>query len=100
MMQDGMPDRIENSLLHVLFDEKDGSMVCAALNEAKPLLQQELKELTGDKYADLTLRLKKGLHSEETPKRKLEELKRDVADNPLVKETSDLFAGVIVDVFE
>ena len=100
MMQDGMPDRIENSLLHVLFDEKDGSMVCAALNEAKPLLQQELKELTGDKYSDLTLRLKKGLHSEETPKRKLEELKRDVADNPLVKETSDLFAGVIVDVFE
>lgn len=100
MMQDGVPDRIENSLLHVLFDEKDGSMVCSALNEAKPLLQQELKELTGDKYADLTFRLKKGLHSEETPKRKLEELKRDVADNPLVKETSDLFAGVIVDVFE
>lgn len=100
MMQDGVPDRIENSLLQVLFDEKDGNMVCAALNESRQLLQRELRELTGDRHADLTLRLKKGLHLEEAPKRKLEELKRDVADNPLVKEASDLFAGVIVDVFE
>jgi DNA polymerase-3 subunit gamma/tau len=100
VMSSGVADRIENSMLYVNFDAKDDTMIYQIVTKAKNMLVQELRNLTGDRFADITLGLKEGIHTPAVPKRTLEELKREVSSNPMVMETADLFAGSIVDVME
>ena len=100
VMSSGVADRIENSMIYVNFDAKDDVMIYQIVTKAKNMLVQELRKLTGDRFADITLGLKEGIHTPAVPKRTLEELKRDVSSNPMVMETADLFAGSIVDVME
>lgn len=100
VMSSGVADRIENSMLYVNFDAKDDVMIYQIVTKAKNMLVQELRNLTGDRFADITLGLKEGIHTPAVPKRTLEELKREVSSNPMVMETADLFAGSIVDVME
>ena len=100
VMSSGLADRIENSMLYVNFDARDDVMIYQIVTKAKNMLVQELRKLTGDRFADITLGLKEGIHTPAVPKRTLEELKRDVSSNPMVMETADLFAGSIVDVME
>ena len=100
VMSGGLADRIENSMLFVNFDAKDGVMMFQIVSKEKSMLVQKLRQLTGDSYADIAFGLKEGLHAAAVPKRTLEELKRDVGSNPMVMETADLFSGMIVDVLE
>ncbi len=100
VMSGGVADRIESSMLYVNFDAKDDTMIYQIVSGAKKMLVQELRKLTGDNFADLTLGLKEGIRTPAVPKRTLEELKRDVRSNPMVMETADLFSGSIVDVME
>ena len=100
VMEGGTAERIENSLVYVFFDAGDGAMLLQMAAKEKPLIQQELRKMTGDEYADVAFALKEGLHSPGVKRRSLEELKQDVKNNPMVKETADLFSGVIVDVME
>ena len=100
VMSSGVADRIENSMLYVNFDAKDDVMIYQIVTKAKNMLVQELRKLTGDRFADITLGLKEGIHTPAVPKRTLEELKRDVSSNPMVMETVDLCGGSIVDVME
>lgn len=100
VMSSGVADRIESSMLYVNFDAKDDVMIYQIVTKAKEMLVQELRKLTGDRFADITLGMKEGIHTPAVPKRTLEELKRDVSSNPMVMETADLFAGTIVDVLE
>ena len=100
VMSSGVADRIESSMLYVNFDAKADVMIYQIVTKAKEMLVQELRKLTGDRFADITLGLKEGIHTPAVPKRTLEELKRDVGSNPMVMETADLFAGTIVDVLE
>ena len=100
LMQSGFPDRIENRTLFVAFDEKARIQDKELLEESKDFLLNELRLVTGDRTAVLSLFLRKGLLSEEKPGKQLEELKREASGNPMVRETQELFAGIIVDVFE
>lgn len=100
IMSGGVPDRIDNSMLYVNFDAKDDTMAYQMVSGEKKMLVQELRKQTGDIYADITFGLKEGIHTPAVPKRTLEELKRDVSSNPMVRETADLFSGIIVDVLE
>lgn len=100
VMSGGVADRIENSMMYVNFDARDDVMIYQIVTKAKNMLVQELRKLTGDRFADITLGLKEGIRTPAVPKRTLEELKRDVSSNPMVRETADLFAGSIVDVME
>ena len=100
MMLSGVAERIENSTVYVAFDEDSGNVSKVALEREREYLRNQLRILTGDKYADYSLYLKKGLFTVEAPRKKLDELKREAAENPMVRETADLFSGMIVDVFE
>ena len=100
MMAGGVPDRIESSMLYISFDAKDDVMLHQMVSNGKSLIQRELRTVTGDRFADVSLVLKEGLHERALPKRSLEELKKDVSANPMVQETVDLFSGVVVDVLE
>ena len=100
LMQSGFPDRIEGSTLFVAFDEKARKQDKELLEESIPFLLNELRMVTGDSSATLSFFLRKGLFNEEKPRKQLDELKREAAENPMVREAQDLFAGVIVDVFE
>ncbi len=100
VMSGGVADHIENSMMYVNFDARDDVMIYQIVTKAKNMLVQELRKLTGDRFADITLGLKEGIRTPAVPKRTLEELKRDVSSNPMVMETADLFAGSIVDVME
>ena len=100
IMSGGVPDRIDNSMLYVNFDAKDDTLAYQMVSGEKKMLVQELRKQTGDNYADITFGLKEGIHTPAVPKRTLEELKRDVSSNPMVRETADLFSGIIVDVLE
>lgn len=100
VMSGGVADHIENSMMYVNFDARDDVMIYQIVTKAKNMLVQELRKLTGDRFADITLGLKEGIRTPAVPKRTLEELKRDVSSNPMVRETADLFAGSIVDVME
>ena len=100
IMQSGFPDRIENRTLFVAFDEKAQKQDKELLEEAGTFLRNELCFVTGDREASLAFVLRKGLMSEEKPRKQLEELKKEAAENPMVREAKELFAGVIVDVFE
>ena len=100
VMSSGVADRIESSMLYVNFDAREDVMIYQIVTKAKNMLVQELRKLTGDRFADITLGMKEGIHTPAVPKRTLEELKRDVRTNPMVMETADLFAGTIVDVLE
>ncbi len=99
-MSAGIPDRIENSMLYVCFDSKDDIITFQLLSKSKEAIRNRLKKLTGDESAELEFQLKEGLHAAAVQKRSLEELKRDVGKNPMVRETADLFSGTIVDVLE
>ncbi len=100
IMSAGIPDRIENSMLYVCFDSKDDIITFQLLSKSKEAIRNRLKKLTGDESAELEFQLKEGLHAAAVQKRSLEELKRDVGKNPMVRETADLFSGTIVDVLE
>ncbi len=100
IMAAGLPDRIENSTLYVCFDSKDDKMAFQLVSKSKGSIRERLKNLTGDESADVEFQLKEGLHAAAVQKRSLEELKRDVSKNPMVRETADLFSGTIVDVLE
>ena len=100
VMSSGVADRIESSMLYVNFDAREDVMIYQIVTKAKNMLVQELRKLTGDRFADITLGMKEGIHTPAVPKRTLEELKQDVRTNPMVMETADLFAGTIVDVLE
>lgn len=99
MMAGGIPDRIEKSLLYVFFDAEDTTML-RMISREKSFLVQELRRLTKDEFADLAIVPKEGLRVQAAPKRTLDELKRNVSANPMVRETADLFKGEIVDVLE
>jgi DNA polymerase III gamma/tau subunit len=94
------PDRIEKSMLYVWFDTSDSAVSLPIAERNKPLIVNELKMMTGDSYADVSIGEKEGLRTQAAPKRSLEELKRAAEKNPMVQETADLFSGMIVDVLE
>ena len=100
LMSGGFPDRIENSMLYVLFDAQSDQMTFHMVGKSKPLIVNMLRNLSGDAFADVTFLRKEGLREHAAPKRSLEDLKRDVNSNAMVRETADLFSGVIVDVLE
>jgi len=100
LMKEGFPDRIENATLRVAFDDKLGIAARNALEKEKDFLLRHLRLVAGDSQADLVFFTKKKMHEEKAPKKKLEQLKQEAAQIPMVKETADLFDGTIVDVFE
>lgn len=100
VMAGGVADRIDNSMLYVCYDAKDDAMLMKMAVQAKPQIVSELRRMSGDQYADISFESKDGLHTPAVPKRTLEELKRAAGANPMVKETADLFDGLIVDVME
>ena len=99
LMAGGFPDRIDNSMLYVLFDASD-LLIFQKMTQSKPLILNILRKVTGDSFADVTFLQKEGLREHAAPKRTLEDLKRDVSSNAMVRETADLFSGMIVDVLE
>ena len=100
LMSGGFPDRIENSMLYVMFDAQSDIMTFQMVGKSKPLILNFLRRITGDSFADVTFLQKEGLREHAAPKRSLEDLKRDVSSNAMVRETADLFSGMIVDVLE
>ena len=100
LMKEGFPEKIENATLRVAFDDKLGVAARNALEKEKDFLLRHLRSVAGDSQADLIFLMKKRMHEEKAPKKKLEQLKQEAAQNPMVKETADLFDGLIVDVFE
>ncbi|OQA84072.1 MAG: DNA polymerase III subunit tau [Lentisphaerae bacterium ADurb.Bin242] len=100
LMKEGFPDRIENAALRVAFDDKLGVAARNTLEKERDFLLRHLRGVSGDSQADLVFFLKKKMHGEKAPKKKLEQLKQEAAQIPVVKETADLFDGMIVDVFE
>lgn len=100
LLKEGFPEKIENATLRVAFDDKLGVAARNALEKEKDFLLRHLRSVAGDSQADLVFLMKKRMHEEKAPKKKLEQLKQEAAQNPMVKETADLFDGMIVDVFE
>ena len=100
LMKEGFPDRIEGATLRVAFDDKLGIAARNSLEKEKDFLLRHLRLAAGDSQADLVFFTKKKMHEEKAPKKKLEQLKQEAAQIPMVKETADLFDGMIVDVFE
>ncbi len=100
LMKEGFPDRIEGATLRVAFDDKLGIAARNSLEKEKDFLLRHLRLAAGDSQADLVFFTKKKMHEEKAPKKKLEQLKQEAAQIPMVKETADLFDGTIVDVFE
>lgn len=101
LMADAHPESIsDDSILTACFDEEYGDVHCEKIMRDMNLINRRLKEITGCHEASVKIKQVKGLHSphEESKKKSLDELKREVENTPIVQKTLDLFGGRIADV--
>ncbi len=101
-MQEARPLSFSDGVLRVVYDEDSDSFMVPEIEQAKNLLEQRLKKISGVAGASIDIRYEKGVlpvhDSPHTSLNDLAEVRKRVEKNRFVRDVVDLFNGEIVEV--
>ncbi|MBN2640471.1 MAG: DNA polymerase III subunit gamma/tau [Victivallales bacterium] len=99
-MKTASPERFQNSILTICYDEEFENTHSEQLSDNMFKINKLLMEVCGDWACSLNIELRKGVNLFEEDKKELlpEDLRKKVEANEYVQGVIDLFGGEIVDI--